>query len=161
MKNKNFRKLKYVSGNPQNAGFYTIYSTAYGGLSSPQTPILNCSASLRSTFSTYFFKIASYFWKPCSWGENNSLYKQYPTSCSTDFYTNMTLLILCRCWCLYLKHWLSPQYTDHCVSKVKHLFRTESKKHFKPHQNLKHDVAYQDPISGYVTYRPKCFWIKK
>jgi hypothetical protein len=24
MKNKNFMKLKYVSGNPQNAGFYTI-----------------------------------------------------------------------------------------------------------------------------------------
>ena len=58
MKNNNFRKLKYVSGNPQNAGFCTIYPTASGG----------------------------------------------PTPCSTDFYTNMTLLILCRCWCLYLKH---------------------------------------------------------
>jgi hypothetical protein len=26
MKNKNFRKLKYVSGNPQNAGFCTIFT---------------------------------------------------------------------------------------------------------------------------------------
>jgi len=38
MKNKNFRKLKYVSGNPQNAGFCTIYPTASGGLGGPQTP---------------------------------------------------------------------------------------------------------------------------
>ena len=30
MKNKNFRKLKYVPGNPQNAGFCTIYPTASG-----------------------------------------------------------------------------------------------------------------------------------
>ena len=39
MKNKNFRKLKYVSGNPQNAGFCTIYPTASGGagLGGPQT----------------------------------------------------------------------------------------------------------------------------
>jgi hypothetical protein len=29
MKNKNFRKLKYVSGDPQNAGFCTIYPTAW------------------------------------------------------------------------------------------------------------------------------------
>jgi hypothetical protein len=38
MKNKNFRKLKYVSGNPQNysAGFCTIYPTASGGLGGPQ-----------------------------------------------------------------------------------------------------------------------------
>ena len=63
MKNKNFRKLKYVSGNPQNAGFCTIYPTASGGLGGPQNPGLHCSASLRSSFSTYFFKIASYFWK--------------------------------------------------------------------------------------------------
>jgi hypothetical protein len=41
MKNKNFRKLKYVSGNPQNAGFCTIYPTASGGLDNPQTPCLN------------------------------------------------------------------------------------------------------------------------
>ena len=39
MKNKNFRKLKYVSGNPQNRGFCTIYPTASGGLSGPQTPV--------------------------------------------------------------------------------------------------------------------------
>ena len=32
MKNKIFRKLKYVPGNPQNAGFCIIYPTAYGGL---------------------------------------------------------------------------------------------------------------------------------
>jgi hypothetical protein len=38
MKNNNFRKLKYVSGNPQNAGFCTIYPTASGGLGGPQTP---------------------------------------------------------------------------------------------------------------------------
>jgi hypothetical protein len=30
MKNTNFRKLKYVPGNPQNAGFFTIYPTASG-----------------------------------------------------------------------------------------------------------------------------------
>jgi hypothetical protein len=30
MKNKNFRKLKYVSGNPQNAGFCTIYTSFWG-----------------------------------------------------------------------------------------------------------------------------------
>jgi hypothetical protein len=41
MKNKNLRKLKYVSGNPQNAGFCTIYPTASGGLGGPQTPGLN------------------------------------------------------------------------------------------------------------------------
>jgi hypothetical protein len=46
MKNKNFRKLKYVSGNPQNAGFCTIYPTASGGLGGPQTPGLNFSALL-------------------------------------------------------------------------------------------------------------------
>jgi hypothetical protein len=28
--NKNFRKLKYVSGNPQNAGFCTIYTSFWG-----------------------------------------------------------------------------------------------------------------------------------
>ena len=39
MKNKNFRKLKYVSGNPQNRRFCTIYPTASGGLSGPQTPV--------------------------------------------------------------------------------------------------------------------------
>jgi hypothetical protein len=61
MKNKNFRKLKYVSGNPQNAGFCTIYPTASGGLGGPQTPGLNFSASLRSPFSICFFIIASYF----------------------------------------------------------------------------------------------------
>jgi hypothetical protein len=33
--NKNFRKLKYVPGNPQNAGFCTIYPTASGGLGRP------------------------------------------------------------------------------------------------------------------------------
>ena len=38
MKIKNFRKLKYVSGNSQNAGFCTIYPTASGGLRGPQTP---------------------------------------------------------------------------------------------------------------------------
>jgi hypothetical protein len=68
MKNKNFRKLKYVSGNPQNAGFCTIYPTVSGGLGGPQTLVLNFLASLRSPFSTYFFKIASYFVKcskPC------------------------------------------------------------------------------------------------
>jgi hypothetical protein len=43
MKNNNFRKLKYVSGNPQNAGFCTIYPTASGGDGGPQT--LNFSAS--------------------------------------------------------------------------------------------------------------------
>ena len=63
MKNKNFRKLKYVSGNPQNAEFCTIYPTASRGLGGPQTPGLNFSASFRSPFSTYFFKKASYFWK--------------------------------------------------------------------------------------------------
>jgi hypothetical protein len=52
MKNKNIRKLRYVSGNPQNAGFCTIYPTASGGLG------LNFSVSLRSPFSAYFFKIA-------------------------------------------------------------------------------------------------------
>ena len=41
MKNKNFRKLKYLSGNPQNAGFCTIYPTASRGLGGPQTPSLN------------------------------------------------------------------------------------------------------------------------
>jgi hypothetical protein len=46
MKNKNFRKLKYVSGNPQNAGFCTIYPTDSGGLGGPQNPGLHCSASL-------------------------------------------------------------------------------------------------------------------
>jgi hypothetical protein len=61
MKNKNFRKLNYVSGNPQNTGFCTIYTTASGGLGGPQTPGLIFSASLRSPFSTYFFNIASYF----------------------------------------------------------------------------------------------------
>jgi hypothetical protein len=61
MKNKNFRKLKYVSGNPQNAGFCTIYSTASQGLGGPQTPGLHFSASLRLLFSTYFYRIASYF----------------------------------------------------------------------------------------------------
>jgi hypothetical protein len=62
MKNKNFRKLKYVSENPQNAGFCTIYPTASGGLGGPQTPGLNFSATLRSPFSTYFFKIVSYMY---------------------------------------------------------------------------------------------------
>ena len=146
---------------PRMQDFAPFTLQLLGALAAHSPPPPNFSASL---FSTYFFEIASYFWKcwkPGYWGINNNLYKQYPTPCSTDFYTNMTLLILCRCWCLYLKHWLSRQYTDHCVSKVKHLFRTESKKRFKPHQNLKHDVAYQDPISGYATYRPKCFWIKK
>ena len=61
MKNKNLKKIKYVSGNPQNAGICTIYPTASGGLGGPQTPGLNCSASLRSPFSTYFFKIAPTF----------------------------------------------------------------------------------------------------
>jgi hypothetical protein len=56
MKNKNFRKLKYVSGNPQNAGFCTIYPTASGGLSGPQTPGLNCSASLHSCSPPTFSK---------------------------------------------------------------------------------------------------------
>jgi hypothetical protein len=56
MKNKNLKKIKYVSGNPQNAGFCTIYPTASGGLGGPQTPGLNCSASPRSPFSTYFFQ---------------------------------------------------------------------------------------------------------
>ena len=37
MKNKKFRKLKYVSVNCQNAGFCTIYPTASGGLAGPQT----------------------------------------------------------------------------------------------------------------------------
>jgi hypothetical protein len=60
MKNKNFMKLKYVSGNRQNAEFYTICPTASGGLGGPQNPDLNFSASLCSPFSTYFFKIASY-----------------------------------------------------------------------------------------------------
>jgi hypothetical protein len=32
MKNKNFKKLKFVSGNPQNAGFCTIYPTASEGI---------------------------------------------------------------------------------------------------------------------------------
>ena len=41
MKNKNFRKLKYVSGDPQNAGYCTIYPPASGGLGGPQTPGLN------------------------------------------------------------------------------------------------------------------------
>ena len=36
MKNKNFRKLKYVPGNPQNTGFCTIYPTASGGLGGPR-----------------------------------------------------------------------------------------------------------------------------
>ena len=63
MKDKYFRKLKHVSGNPQNAGFCTIYPTDSGGLSGPQTPGLHFSASLCLPFSTYFFKIASYFWK--------------------------------------------------------------------------------------------------
>jgi hypothetical protein len=62
MKNMNFRKLKYVSENPQNAGFCTIYPTASGGLGGPQTPGLNFSATLRSPFSTYFFKIVSYMY---------------------------------------------------------------------------------------------------
>jgi hypothetical protein len=61
MKNKNFRKITYVSGNPQNAGFCTIYPTASGGLGGSQTSGLSFSDSLRSPFSTYFFKIASYF----------------------------------------------------------------------------------------------------
>ena len=30
MKNKNFRKLKYMQANPENAGFCTIYPTASG-----------------------------------------------------------------------------------------------------------------------------------
>jgi hypothetical protein len=51
MKNKNFKKLKYVSGDPQNAGFCTIYPTAFGG----PDPQPKFSASLRSPFSTYFF----------------------------------------------------------------------------------------------------------
>ena len=38
MKNKNFKKLKYVPGNPQNAGFYTIYPIASRGLGGPRTP---------------------------------------------------------------------------------------------------------------------------
>jgi hypothetical protein len=37
MKIKNFRKLKYVPGNPQNAGFCTIYPTASGGLGGPDS----------------------------------------------------------------------------------------------------------------------------
>jgi hypothetical protein len=52
MKNKNFRKITYVSGNPQNAGFCTIYPTASGGLGGSQTSGLSFSASLRSPFST-------------------------------------------------------------------------------------------------------------
>jgi hypothetical protein len=36
MKNKNFRKLKYVPESPQNAGFCTIYSTAFGVLGGPK-----------------------------------------------------------------------------------------------------------------------------
>jgi hypothetical protein len=48
MKNKNFRKLKYVSGNPQNAGFCTIYPTPSGGLDGPQTPGQNFSAIFRT-----------------------------------------------------------------------------------------------------------------
>jgi len=36
-----------VSGNPQNAGFCTIYPTASRGLGGPQTPGLTFSASLR------------------------------------------------------------------------------------------------------------------
>jgi hypothetical protein len=60
MKNKNFRKLKYVSGNPQNAGFAPFTLQLLEALAA-QTPGLNFSASLCSAFSTYFFKIASYF----------------------------------------------------------------------------------------------------
>jgi hypothetical protein len=52
--------IKDMSGTPQDAGFCTIYPTASVGLGGPQTPGLNCLASLRSPFSTYFFKIASY-----------------------------------------------------------------------------------------------------
>jgi hypothetical protein len=44
MKIKNFRKLKYVSGNPQNAGFCTIYPTASGGLSGPQPKFFNLAS---------------------------------------------------------------------------------------------------------------------
>ena len=51
MKNKNFRKLQYVSRNSQNAGFCTIYPTASGGLGDPQTIDLNFSASLRTSTS--------------------------------------------------------------------------------------------------------------
>ena len=79
MKNKNLRKLKYVSGNPQNTGFFTIYPTASGGLGGPQTPSLNFSASLHSPFSTYFFKIASYFWK---------CWKPCICSCKSNYLTN-------------------------------------------------------------------------
>ena len=38
MKNKNLKKIKYVSGNPQNAGFCTIYPTASGGPWWPTDP---------------------------------------------------------------------------------------------------------------------------
>ena len=44
MKNKNFRKLKYVPGSPQNTGFCTIYPTGFGVLGGPQTPGLNLFA---------------------------------------------------------------------------------------------------------------------
>jgi hypothetical protein len=67
MKNKNFRKLKYVSGNPQNAGFCTIYPTASGGHGGPQTLGLNFSASLRSPFSTCFLWKVWKCWKSCKW----------------------------------------------------------------------------------------------
>jgi hypothetical protein len=61
MKNKNFRKLKYVPGNSQNAGFCTFYRTASGGLGGHQTPGLYLFASLGLAFCTYFSKIAFYF----------------------------------------------------------------------------------------------------
>jgi hypothetical protein len=55
MKNKNFRKLKYVSGNPQNAGFCTIYPTASGGLGGPQDKSLHHSKCLFDNVKNFKF----------------------------------------------------------------------------------------------------------
>jgi hypothetical protein len=64
MKNKNFRKLKYVQANPENAGFCTIYRTASGPdpwpISLPVMPSLLPHGLLgKSQVSLFFGSVVS------------------------------------------------------------------------------------------------------
>jgi hypothetical protein len=64
MKEKSFRKLKYVPGNPQNAGFCTIYPTAYGSLD--HRPKFVRLASLGILHLLFQNSLLLLCWKPCS-----------------------------------------------------------------------------------------------
>ena len=92
MKNKNFRKLKYVSGNPQNAGFCTIYPTTSGGLGGPQTHGLNFSA-LRMREKGF---IQATCWDISRWKSNpKSKNKQTDASCTK------LVVVLCYIFLIY------------------------------------------------------------